>query len=103
MSEETDSGALELIRREGIWGLGTNEGCPCCEFSVRNVSVSISCRKSSGSDLPERPDFIGSVLRVWSRHMDVSKDYLAEIATEIKGQLDPWRQEVVILFDPPTP
>lgn len=38
--------AIDLIRREGLFGLGEGDGCLCCHFEVQGVSVDISCHKS---------------------------------------------------------
>lgn len=39
--------ALKLMREVGIYGLGGNEGCPCTDFKVHGIAVSVSCHKSS--------------------------------------------------------
>lgn len=77
--------ALELIKANGIFGLGDYDGCMCCNFEVCGVQVDISCRKSSGSSL--FPDFYGTTVRVHSRHMDATADDLKLVAAEVIKQV----------------
>lgn len=77
--------ALKLIRQHGIYGLGGHEGCPCTEFSIQGVNVSVSCHKSE------------SLIRVWSKHISYLKDSyepdaarLNPIAEEVRSQVDKW-------------
>lgn len=51
-------GAIELVREIGIYGLGGNDGCPCTDFAVRNISVHVSCHKSE------------QTVRIYSHHAD---------------------------------
>jgi hypothetical protein len=34
------------MKRFGLWGLGGADGCACTEFSLYNITVSVSCHKS---------------------------------------------------------
>jgi hypothetical protein len=36
---------LAIIKEMEIWRLGNWDGCCCCQFNIRNVSVDISCGK----------------------------------------------------------
>lgn len=83
-----DDAALELIRREGVFGLGGYDGCLCTSFRVRGIDVDISCRKSSGGlDGTIEPTFYGTTVRVYARSGDVGGDALRAIAEEIASQL----------------
>lgn len=77
--------ALELIRREGVFGLGGYDGCLCTHFFVRDVHVGISCRKSSGNLVD--PDFNGTTVRIYSQSGGLRGADLREIAEEIAKQL----------------
>ena len=35
-----------LIEQHGIYGLCESDGCACCHFTIHNISVDVSCRKS---------------------------------------------------------
>jgi hypothetical protein len=74
----------DLIREVGIYRLGGSDGCPCTNFEVQNVHVSVSCHKSGDHGL-----------RVWTNHADYSDENyrrvdaaLRVIAQEVLRQVD---------------
>jgi len=77
--------ALDLIKANGIFGLGDYDGCMCLNFEVCGVHVDVSCRKSSGSSL--FGGFHGTTVRVYSRHMDAGADDLKIVAAEVIRQV----------------
>lgn len=80
--------ALDLICREGIYGLGGSEGCPCTHFFVRGLHVDVSCRKSNGGLRAIDPNFYGAVVRLYVQSLDaVPGAALREVAEEIVRQL----------------
>ena len=79
-------GVVDLIREVGIYRLGLPDGCPCTDFEVQNVGVSVSCHKSGNHGV-----------RIWTKHMDYCRsDYsicteaLRPIADEVLRQVDAW-------------
>lgn len=76
--------ALERIKQHGIFGLCESDGCACAHFSVHGVSVDISCRKSSGAK-PE--GFWGTLIRVWSHHIDSTPDELVPIGQYLANEM----------------
>lgn len=76
-------GAIALIKKIGIYGLGGNDGCPCTNFEVQNVHVDVSCHKSQRT------------VRVYSHHADFCDEnyrrdqrFLRPIADEVLRQVD---------------
>lgn len=67
--------AIILMQSSGIFGLGEDDGCLCCNFNVMGVSVDISCYKSE------------HCVRVHCGHLDrVPKD-VERVAAEVLRQL----------------
>ena len=78
--------AVKLISEQGIFGLGSYDGCLCTHFMVHGISVDVSCRKSSGLG-SVYPNFYGIGVRVYSSHMDVDGSGLELVAREVVRQL----------------
>jgi hypothetical protein len=68
---------LALIRELGCWRLGNRDGCCCCNFSIRNVDVRISCGKGG-----EQGVWVGS------GSTDYNADLLKPIMEEVVRQCD---------------
>lgn len=82
MSEWIDREVLDivdLIREVTVARLGGRDGCTCCEFSIRNVSVSVSCGKGMDRGV-----------RVFSSSCDYHgcEDRLLPIAREVARQTE---------------
>jgi hypothetical protein len=83
--------AIELLRRISLFDLAGTDGCMCMSCQIQGVSIEVSCRKSSGSSVVKQwePDFYGTVVRVYSNHLDALGDELKRIADEVVRQIQP--------------
>lgn len=83
--------ALALVKSVGIYGLAGTDGCLCMSCAVQGVSIDVSCRKSASGI----PGYRGTVVRVWSRHLDFDAKALQVIADEVVLQISEETQRVV--------
>lgn len=67
--------AIALIMQHGLFGLCESDGCPCCNFSVHNVEVGVSCRKSE------------KCVRVESHSMDYDPPALEKVMRAVLQEL----------------
>jgi hypothetical protein len=83
--------AIDLLRKISIYELSGTEGCMCMSCEIQGINIDVSCRKSSGSGgevakaLPQ--DFYGTVVRVYSSHMDANRRDLQRVADVICEQI----------------
>jgi hypothetical protein len=79
MSEQQK--VLAIVRKLGLWRLGNLDGCCCCSFQIRNISVEVSCG-SCGKGMDRG-------VRVSSKSMDFTRsEQLLLVAEEVKRQLE---------------
>lgn len=81
--------ALRLLQDISILHLGGYDGCLCTNCEIQGVCIDVSCRKSSGSAAVRKlyPGFHGTLIRVYSRHLDEDGGELEAIAREVARQI----------------
>lgn len=81
--------ALKLLKEVGVYRLCGTDGCLCMSCKVQGVTIDVTCRKSNGYGWVRKvmPEFRGTLVRVYSRHLDKCGDDLAAIAKEIAAQI----------------
>jgi hypothetical protein len=70
-----EAAVLWFIQKYGIFGLGGNDGCACCHFSLCGIDVDVSCRKSE------------HCVRVHCGYLGYKVSNLFAIANEVLAQL----------------
>lgn len=75
MGMRIEDKAVALITEHGLFGLCESDGCLCCNFSIHNVHVSVSCRKSE------------KCVRVWSDSMDYDAAMLEKVIRAVLADL----------------
>ncbi len=76
---------VDLIREVGVGRLGNFDGCVCCHFEVRNVSVDVACGKGRNRGVWVSS---GSLDYYDQEQNCLDESLLRPIADEVKRQIE---------------
>lgn len=79
--------AVEIVKRETLYGLCGTDGCLCGSCSIQEVHIDISCRKSSGHAKVYGDSWRGVTVRVYSRTLWTSVVDVGTVANEVVRQI----------------